>query len=219
MKIQTALTTVVAVALVAIAAESVQAQSLANNLFQQYTAQGAGQVNADMYPAPHWVPRHVGHTYNTYQPLMPHEMMYQHSRNYYNYYGPAADYYTPQYGLFRGIGGGCGGCGSAGGALNKTTVRWQAGCNHMAPLPGNMWPFAGAQYSWARYWYCVQNGGGNCGRFLPKLGLGGGCFGGSCASTCDSGSCDGEIYGDVIGDSCASGGCTAKLTDQDSVRR
>ena len=74
-----------------------------NNLFMQYTAGNAG-----MYPAPHYAPSLGAQSYYTYQPLMPHEMMYQHSRNYYNYYNTG--------GYFGGNN-----------ALNKTSVRWQSG--------------------------------------------------------------------------------------------
>lgn len=38
---------------------------------------------AQMYVAPLPVPAYVGHTYTTYQPLMPHEMMYHHCRSHY----------------------------------------------------------------------------------------------------------------------------------------
>jgi hypothetical protein len=39
-----------------------------------------------MYVAPRPVPANVGHTYITYQPLMPHEFMYKHHRTYHQYY-------------------------------------------------------------------------------------------------------------------------------------
>ena len=38
-----------------------------------------------MYVSPRPVPPYVGHTYVTYQPFMPHEYMYKHSRAYYTY--------------------------------------------------------------------------------------------------------------------------------------
>ncbi len=38
---------------------------------------------AGMYISPRPVPPHVGHTYTTYQPLMPHEYMYRHTRTNY----------------------------------------------------------------------------------------------------------------------------------------
>jgi hypothetical protein len=40
---------------------------------------------AEMYVAPRPVPPHVGHTWVTYQPLMPHEFLYKHQRSYYTY--------------------------------------------------------------------------------------------------------------------------------------
>lgn len=41
------------------------------------------QIGATMYPCPNTsIPPLVGHTYYTYQPLMPHEFMYKHSRTY-----------------------------------------------------------------------------------------------------------------------------------------
>ncbi len=48
-------------------------------------AQGGG-VPAQMYIAPGPVPPHVGHTYYTYQPMMPHELLYKHKRTYHRYY-------------------------------------------------------------------------------------------------------------------------------------
>ena len=213
MKIRTVFSAVVAIAVASFITSSAQAQvgNATNNLFNQYYTQ-SGQTTAGLYPAPHWVPRNVGHTYNTYQPLMPHEMMYPHSRNYYNFYG--GNYYSPQYGY--GLGGAPGGCGNAGinGAMTKTTVRWQSSCNHMGPLPGNLYPFANLQSNWARYWYCVRNGGGgSCNRFL-----GGGALRGGLG--CASGNCDGgdvystDVYGGETVDSGCAGGCAAKLDDE-----
>ena len=43
-------------------------------------------VGAQMYVAPVPVPAVVGHTYYTYQPLMPHEFLYRHHRRYHRYY-------------------------------------------------------------------------------------------------------------------------------------
>ena len=37
---------------------------------------------AQMYLSPRPTPQWVGHTYITYQPLMPHEWMYKHNRTY-----------------------------------------------------------------------------------------------------------------------------------------
>ena len=38
-----------------------------------------------LYTAPIQTPPLVGHTWNTYPPLMPHEMMYHHHRTYYKH--------------------------------------------------------------------------------------------------------------------------------------
>ena len=121
------------VAVLSFAVSPVSAQfgngNSANNLFSQYHTQpGASMVQAGMYPAPHHVPANVGHSYYTYQPLMPHEMMYQHSRNYYNYYNTGGYY----------------GCGND--SLNKTQVRWQSGANHMGHLPFSGACFAGLHW-------------------------------------------------------------------------
>lgn len=202
--------------------------TLNNNLFSQYTTQGQGSATAGMYPAPHYVPSRVGHTYYTYQPLMPHEMMHAHSKNYYNYYGGSEMFYRNKYGQHSG-----------GSGLNKTTVVWQNGANHIAPLPGNMMPFAGLQYKWAKYKYCLSAGGGaSCSRFLGGGGIGGG-FGhghlrghfGSVGGGCASGFCGNDVYdeggygaeevygGEVYGDEtydgvCSAGGCSAKLPNE-----
>ena len=42
-----------------------------------------GGIPAEMYPSPRPTPAWTGHTYVTYQPLMPHEMLYKHHRTYY----------------------------------------------------------------------------------------------------------------------------------------
>jgi hypothetical protein len=57
------------------------------DLFYNYYVPGTcGGVPAAMYLAPQPVPAWVGHTYYTYQPFLPHELMYQHHRHYYRYY-------------------------------------------------------------------------------------------------------------------------------------
>jgi hypothetical protein len=43
----------------------------------------AGGTAAAMYPSPLPVPPHVGWTYTTYQPFMPHEYMYHHKMTHY----------------------------------------------------------------------------------------------------------------------------------------
>lgn len=184
-----------------VSAASVSAQfgsgNSPNNLFSQYYTQpGASLTQAGMYPAPHWVPSYVGHSYNTYQPLMPHEMMYQHSRNYYNYYNTGGYY------------------GGAD-ALNKTTVRWQSGSNHMGPLPftGNLVQMA----KWRHYSnrYCLNgdcSGGGLGGGLVHGVGgrvhgavhgLHGRCAGGNC----EEGYSDG---GNTESAGCQGGGCLSQ---------
>jgi hypothetical protein len=55
------------------------------DLFYNYYVPPGGcpGVGAALYPAPRPTPVLVGHTYVTYQPLMPHEFLYQHHRTYY----------------------------------------------------------------------------------------------------------------------------------------
>ena len=175
-------------------------------LFSQYTTQGAGSPSAAAYPAPHWSPILGGESYYTYQPLMPHEMMYQHSRNYYNYYD--GGYY----------GGGQG--------LIKTSVRWQAGTAHMGPLPFST-GVSGLLYRAKSRRYNIPGGnsvGGGLGSGLGSgIGGQGGCLRGKCG--CLNGSCrakkafssdailgdpidGGIIDGEIISGGCA-GGCTA----------
>jgi hypothetical protein len=60
-------------------------QRTAPDLFyNHYVAPGAcGGVGAQLYLSPLPTPPLVGHTYYTYQPLMPHEFLYHHHRKYY----------------------------------------------------------------------------------------------------------------------------------------
>jgi hypothetical protein len=51
-----------------------------------YAPNNCGGAPAQLYVAPVPVPPLVGHTYYTYQPLMPHEFMYPHHRTYRNVY-------------------------------------------------------------------------------------------------------------------------------------
>ena len=51
--------------------------------YNYYVGPGPGSVGAQMYPCPRPTPPRVGHTYVTYQPLMPHEFLYRHHRCYY----------------------------------------------------------------------------------------------------------------------------------------
>jgi hypothetical protein len=57
------------------------------DLFYNFYQHGpCGGYPAAMYVSPKPVPPNVGHTYITYQPLMPHEFMYKHHRTYHQYY-------------------------------------------------------------------------------------------------------------------------------------
>jgi hypothetical protein len=72
-------------------------------LFNNYFTQGyANQAEAAMYISPVGVPGWVGHTYNTYQPFYPHELMHWHRDRYHSYYDDgrglnrtSAHYYSP----------------------------------------------------------------------------------------------------------------------------
>ena len=56
------------------------------DLFYNFYVQAAPDgTSAQLYLSPVPTPRRVGHTYITYQPLMPHELMYCHDRVYYRY--------------------------------------------------------------------------------------------------------------------------------------
>lgn len=54
--------------------------------YNYYVPPTCGGMGAELYLSPRPVPAHVGHTYVTYQPLMPHEFMYHHHRTYHRYY-------------------------------------------------------------------------------------------------------------------------------------
>jgi hypothetical protein len=70
------------------------------DLFYNYYAwPSCTGVGAELYLSPRPVPPHVGHTFITYQPLMPHEFMYTHHRTYHRYY-------------------------NGGQGLNRTHVKW-----------------------------------------------------------------------------------------------
>ena len=48
---------------------------------------------AQLYLAPRPTPPLVGHTYITYQPLMPHEFLYKHHRTYHRYHAGKPGYH------------------------------------------------------------------------------------------------------------------------------
>jgi hypothetical protein len=70
------------------------------DVFYNYYVPNSYGSPAAAYPAPFPTPSLVGHTYYTYQPLMPHEWLYKHHRSYHQYYN-------------NGMG------------LNRTIVKWQ----------------------------------------------------------------------------------------------
>ncbi len=54
--------------------------------YNYYTGGASNSANAQMYVAPVPVPPVVGHTYYTYQPFYPHELLYGHKDRFHNYY-------------------------------------------------------------------------------------------------------------------------------------
>lgn len=54
------------------------------DLFYNYYVppRGCSSVATQLYVSPRPTPPMVGHTYVTYQPLMPHEFLYKHHRTY-----------------------------------------------------------------------------------------------------------------------------------------
>lgn len=57
-----------------------------NDLFYNYyVGPNPSGTAAEMYVSPQPVPASTGHTYTTYQPFMPHEMMYRHHRSYHTH--------------------------------------------------------------------------------------------------------------------------------------
>jgi hypothetical protein len=83
-------------------------QSTSGDLFYNYYVPpvGYGSVGAELYPCPRPTPPLVGHTYVTYQPLMPHEFLYQHHRVYWTGHADAPPTRTSVH--WRGCGTGCG---------------------------------------------------------------------------------------------------------------
>ena len=157
-----------------------------------------------MYPAPYHSPQLGAQSYYTYQPLMPHEMMYQHSRNYFNYYNTG--------GYF----------GGGNDSLNKTSVRWQSGTNHVGPLPFSR-GLEGFRYRVNSRLYGLDGAGAGVGGNLRGHGQGHfrGHFQGSGLHRggCSSGACDsGEVISEeIIGEAvvsegaCPGGGCASRL--------
>lgn len=53
--------------------------------YNVYEGPDPSGATAGAYVSPRPVPPNVGHTYTTYQPYMPHEYMYRHTRSHYAY--------------------------------------------------------------------------------------------------------------------------------------
>ena len=51
--------------------------------YNYYVGNPTCGIPAQLYLCPQPTPALVGHTYYTYQPLLPHEMMYRHDRTYF----------------------------------------------------------------------------------------------------------------------------------------
>jgi hypothetical protein len=54
--------------------------------YNNYTQGRSNLTNAQMYVSPVPTPPFIGHTFITYQPFMPEEMLYWHTNRYHNYY-------------------------------------------------------------------------------------------------------------------------------------
>jgi len=68
-------------------AEAANRRASGDLFYNYYVPPGdAGDVGAQMYLSPRPTPPLVGHTYVTYQPLMPHEFLYPHKRHYVRYH-------------------------------------------------------------------------------------------------------------------------------------
>lgn len=73
------------------------------DLFYNHFTQGqSNRSNAQMYVSPMPVPPNVGHTFNTYQPFYPEELLYWHKDRYHSHYDNGrgmnrtrAMYYSP----------------------------------------------------------------------------------------------------------------------------
>lgn len=60
-------------------------QNKSDLFYNVYEGPNPSGTTAGAYVSPRPVPPNVGHTYTTYQPLMPHEYMYRHTRSHYAY--------------------------------------------------------------------------------------------------------------------------------------
>ena len=64
---------------------SISYQHQKDLFYNYYVGPQPSGAAAQMYISPLPTPPRVGHTYVTYQPLMPHEFLYRHKRSYYTY--------------------------------------------------------------------------------------------------------------------------------------
>ena len=60
-------------------------QSKQDLFYNAYEGPNPSGTATAMYISPRPVPPNVGHTYTTYQPFMPHEYLYRHTRSHYAY--------------------------------------------------------------------------------------------------------------------------------------
>lgn len=60
-------------------------QNQTDLFYNFYEGPDPSGATAGMYVSPRPIPPHVGHTYYTYQPFMPHEYLYHHHRSHYTY--------------------------------------------------------------------------------------------------------------------------------------
>jgi hypothetical protein len=60
-------------------------QNKGDLFYNFYEGPNPSGTTTAMYVSPRPVPVHVGHTYTTYQPFMPHEYLYRHTRSHYSY--------------------------------------------------------------------------------------------------------------------------------------
>lgn len=67
--------------------DGTRAARAADLFYNHYVPNYHGGPPAQLYLSPRPTPPLVGHTYITYQPLMPHEFLYRHYRVYYRW-GP-----------------------------------------------------------------------------------------------------------------------------------
>lgn len=62
---------------------SISYQNKQDLFYNFYEGPDPSGTTTGMYISPRPVPVHVGHTYTTYQPFMPHEYLYRHTRTHY----------------------------------------------------------------------------------------------------------------------------------------